>query len=274
VPEESREDAIVSTSHPEIDEVATSSLHLTGWTAGWYRAVKPVVDFALAAVMLVITAPVILLAFIMVRVTSRGPWLYTQKRLGLNGTVFTLYKIRTMYLDSERKSGPVWCVPGDPRVTQVGRLLRSSHFDELPQLVNVLRGEMSLVGPRPERPEFLAQLERALPNYRGRLAVRPGITGLAQVQQAPDADLFTVRRKLNYDLCYIERMSLSLDLRLILATILKCLGVPFLTIGRIVRLPKPDTENGHNSSAEEGRLASSPIAPEACVGLNQVAARG
>ena len=104
----------------------------------------------------------------------------------MEGKVFTIYKIRTMYQDSERHSGPTWCVPGDPRVTPVGRFLRWSHVDELPQLINVLMGEMSLVGPRPERPEFLAQLERALPDYRQRLTVRPGVTGLAQVQQPPD----------------------------------------------------------------------------------------
>ena len=108
-----------------------------------------------------------------------------------------------MYQDSERHSGATWCLPGDPRVTPVGRVLRFTHLDELPQLINVLLGEMSLVGPRPERPEFLPKLERALPDYRRRLAVRPGVTGLAQVQQPPDTDLLSVRRKLNYDLYYV-----------------------------------------------------------------------
>ncbi len=172
-----------------------------------YESIKPWLDFALALVMLLISAPIILLAVVLVRLSSRGPLIYTQKRLGLGGKVFTIYKIRTMYQDSERDGGPRWCVPGDPRVTPVGRLLRWSHVDELPQLINILKGEMSLVGPRPERPEFLDQLERALPNYRQRLTVRPGLTGLAQVQQPPDTDLSSVRRKLNYDLCYVERMS-------------------------------------------------------------------
>ena len=112
-----------------------------------------------------------------------------------------------MYQDSERHSGPTWSLPGDPRVTPVGRVLRWTHLDELPQLINVLMGEMSLVGPRPERPEFLAKLEHDLPDYRRRLAVRPGVTGLAQVQQPPDTDLASVRRKLNYDLYYVERLS-------------------------------------------------------------------
>ena len=102
---------------------------------------------------------------------------------------------------------------------------------------------MSLVGPRPERPEFLDQLERALPNYRRRLTVRPGLTGLAQVQQPPDTDLFSVRRKLNYDLCYVERMSLWLDVRVMVGTVLKCLGVPFVWIGRILQLPTESRRN-------------------------------
>ncbi len=182
-----------------------------------YEAFKPWIDCALAVVMLVVSAPIILLSLLLVRCTSRGPALYTQKRLGLAGKVFTIYKIRTMYQDSECHCGPRWCVPGDPRVTPVGRFLRRCHVDELPQLINILRGDMSLVGPRPERPEFLAQLERSLPSYRQRLNVRPGLTGLAQVQQPPDEDLLSVRRKLNYDLCYLERMNLWLDVRLILA---------------------------------------------------------
>jgi len=247
----------MSTANPEIGEVATTSVD---WAStmngtyseigevvttpsarnGRYEAVKPWIDFALASVMLFCTAPVIIFFMILMRLSSRGPWVYAQKRLGVRGAVFTLYKIRTMYQDSERDSIPRWCVPGDPRVTPVGRFLRWSHIDELPQLINVLKGEMSLVGPRPERPEFLDQLERALPNYRLRLLVRPGLTGLAQVQQAADTDLSSVRRKLNYDLCYLDRMSFWLDVRLMAGTVLKCLGVPFVWIGRILQLPDPN----------------------------------
>ena len=192
-----------------------------------YESVKPLLDFPLAALMLLVSAPIILIAMLLVRMTSRGPAIYTQKRLGQGGRTITIYKIRTMYQDCERETGPTWSLPGDARVTPVGRFLRWAHLDELPQLVNILRGEMSLVGPRPERPELVAQIERALPSYRRRLTVRPGLTGLAQVQQPPDTDLFTVRRKLNYDLYYVERMSLWLDLRVLLATVLKCSGVPF-----------------------------------------------
>ena len=151
---------------------------------------------------------------LLVRLTSRGPAVYTQKRLGYNGRVFTIYKIRTMYLGSE-PDGARWSLPGDPRVTPVGRFLRWSHLDELPQLLNVLRGEMSLIGPRPERPEIVAQLEKSLPEYRLRLLVRPGVTGLAQVLQPPDTDLNSVRRKLNFDMYYISRMSPWLDVRIV-----------------------------------------------------------
>jgi lipopolysaccharide/colanic/teichoic acid biosynthesis glycosyltransferase len=190
--------------------------------------------------MLLLTAPFILVSMLLVRLTSRGPIIYAQKRLGEEGRTITIYKIRSMYQDAERDTGAVWSLPGDPRVTPVGRFLRWAHLDELPQLVNVLRGEMSLVGPRPERPELVGPLERALPEYRRRLVVRPGLTGLAQVQQSPDTALHTVRRKLNYDLYYVERMSFWLDIRVLMATVLKCLGVPFDTIGRVLVFPGND----------------------------------
>src|SRR5262249_42757238 len=138
-----------------------------------------------------------------------------------------------------------WSLPGDPRITPIGWVLRRCHIDELPQLVNVMIGDMSLIGPRPERPELIPQLVRALPEYRNRLFVRPGITGLAQVQQPPDENLYTVRRKLNFDLCYVERMNLWLDVRLILATALKCLGFSFVAIGRILNLPDPNGDLGN-----------------------------
>jgi len=230
-------------SYPEVDEVATTPAVRNNH----YESIKPWLDFALALVMLFFAAPIIILFMVVMRLSSRGPWVYAQKRLGLGGKVFTLYKIRTMYQDSERDSIPRWCVPGDPRVTPVGRFLRWSHVDELPQLINILKGEMSLVGPRPERPEFLDQLERALPNYRQRLTVRPGLTGLAQVQQPSDTDLSSVHRKLNYDLCYVERMSLWLDVRLMAGTVLKCLGVPFSVIGRLLQLPDPNDHPGCES---------------------------
>src|SRR5262249_21310411 len=160
------------------------------------------------------TAPLILLAALLVKLTSTGPVFYTQTRVGRKGRLFTIYKIRTMIHNCESLTGPRWSIPGDPRITWIGRVLRLSHLDELPQLLNVLRGEISLIGPRRERPEFVPKLDKALPNYRGRLAVRPGVTGLAQVNLPADTDLNSVRRKLACDLYYIQKLSFWLDVRI------------------------------------------------------------
>src|SRR5262249_20621003 len=154
----------------------------------WYVPCKTALDFVAAAVLLVFAAPVIALAALLVKLTSRGPAFYTQTRVGRNGRLFTIYKVRTMMHKCESLTGPRWSLPGDPRVTRGGHFLRVTHLDELPQLVNVLRGDMSLIGPRPERPEFVPELERAVPRYRERLAVLPGVTGLAQVQLPADTD--------------------------------------------------------------------------------------
>lgn len=232
----------IRSEHSQIVEIAVGSTESDMTTKGGYELIKPWLDCSLASVLLLFSAPVIVLSAVLMRLNSPGSWIYAQKRLGLKGKVFTIYKLRTMYDGSERQTGPTWSLPGDPRVTPVGRFLRWCHLDELPQLVNVLKREMSLVGPRPERPEFLGQLERALPDYRQRLEVRPGLTGLAQVQQPPDTNLHSVHRKLNYDLCYIERMSLWLDLRLLVGTVLKCLGIPFARIGRLLQLPDPNNQ--------------------------------
>jgi lipopolysaccharide/colanic/teichoic acid biosynthesis glycosyltransferase len=148
----------------------------------WYLPCKHVVDFLGALVLAVVAAPIIALSALIVKLTSRGPAFYTQIRVGRNGKLFTIYKIRTMVDNCESLTGPRWSMPGDPRVTRFGWFLRTTHLDELPQLLNVLRGDMSLIGPRPERPEFLPELERELPAYGQRLNVRPGVTGLAQVQ--------------------------------------------------------------------------------------------
>jgi lipopolysaccharide/colanic/teichoic acid biosynthesis glycosyltransferase len=193
----------------------------------WYVRCKSGLEFAAALVLLVLAAPLMVVAGLLVKLTSRGPVFYTQTRVGRDGRLFTIYKIRTMVHDCESLTGPRWCIPGDPRVIRAGHFLRRSHLDELPQLVNVLRGEMALIGPRPERPEFLPDLERELPNYRSRLAVRPGVTGLAQIQLAPDSDLDSVRRKLKYDLYYVENVSPWLDLGILAGTALKVLGAPW-----------------------------------------------
>src|SRR5262245_5006459 len=192
---------------------------------GWYGPAKRSAEFTAALLLVVLTAPLLLLAALLVKLTSRGPAFYTQTRVGRGGRLFTIYKVRTMIHNAESLTGPRWAIPGDPRVTWVGHLLRLSHLDELPQLFNVLRGDMSLIGPRPERPEFVRELEKALPSYRQRLAVRPGVTGLAQVRLPADTDLESVRRKLQYDLYYIRELSPWLDLRLVLCTACHMLGV-------------------------------------------------
>jgi lipopolysaccharide/colanic/teichoic acid biosynthesis glycosyltransferase len=252
------------TATPEFEEVATT-LFGRATRIFSYEAVRPVVDFTLATVILLVSAPVVFAAMVLVRLTSRGPVIYTQTRLGRGGTIFTMYKIRTMYLDSERHCGPKWSVPGDPRVTPIGRILRWCHVDELPQLVNILLGQMSLVGPRPERPEIAADLEDELAGYRRRLAVRPGLTGLAQVQQPPDTSVATVRRKLNYDLLYIERINPWLDLRLIIATALKCLGVPFAAIGWVLQLPDPNAHLDRDSVASATERTAKTLVSDSCL---------
>jgi lipopolysaccharide/colanic/teichoic acid biosynthesis glycosyltransferase len=209
-------------------------------------------DIALACVLMFLTGPVILAAWVLVRLTSRGPGFYNQIRLGLGGRHFRIYKLRSMYDDCERDTGPRWATHRDSRVTPIGRVLRATHIDELPQLWNILRGEMSLVGPRPERPEIVPQLERALPCYRERLEVRPGVTGLAQVQLAPDSDLGSVRRKLACDLYYIRRVSPWLDLRIILATALNLLGIPSTVTRQILRIPGGDVvERAYRKRSDE-----------------------
>jgi lipopolysaccharide/colanic/teichoic acid biosynthesis glycosyltransferase len=205
-----------------------------------YVPVKLAADVLVASLLSLITLPLVILAALLVKLSSRGPAFYSQVRLGRNGKPFKIYKIRTMFHECELLSGPRWSTPGDARITSVGRVLRSTHLDELPQLLNVVRGQMSLIGPRPERPEFLSVLEQALPSYRRRLLVRPGVTGLAQVHLPADTDLCSVRRKLAYDLYYIQRMGPWLDLQILLCTFLYALGVPFRWSRRLFHIPAPD----------------------------------
>jgi lipopolysaccharide/colanic/teichoic acid biosynthesis glycosyltransferase len=200
----------------------------------WYVTGKVVFDFLCALALAPVVLPILLVTAVLVKLTSRGPVFYSQVRLGRNGRPFLIYKVRTMYHDCEGTSGARWSQPGDPRVTPLGRILRATHLDELPQLWNILRGDMSLVGPRPERPEFVPTLERAIPNYRGRLLVRPGVTGLAQVQLPPDSDIAGVRRKVAHDLYYIRHFSCWLDFRILVCTVFHVFGVPCHTLCRIL----------------------------------------
>lgn len=183
------------------------------------------VEAVLAATLLVLTAPLLLLCCLLVRCTSPGPAIYCQSRVGRGGRVFTLYKIRTMYHECEKSTGPRWSLPSDPRITPVGRILRKLHLDELPQLWNVVRGDMRLIGPRPERPEIVARLRECIVGYDRRHIVKPGITGFAQIHLPPDTCLRSVKNKLAYDLFYIRRRRWKFDLYILAATILKLLGL-------------------------------------------------
>jgi lipopolysaccharide/colanic/teichoic acid biosynthesis glycosyltransferase len=202
-----------------------------------YRSLKMPAEFAVAFLLLVVTAPLILLSAVLVKLTSRGPVFYSQLRLGRFGRPYRIYKIRTMVHNCESSSGARWSTPEDPRVTRLGRFLRRTHIDELPQLWNVLRGEMGLIGPRPERPEFVPALEQAIPHYSDRLLVRPGVTGLAQVQLPPDTDLKSVRRKLAYDLYYVRQFGFWLDLRILICTVFHVAGIPYSMLRELFRMP-------------------------------------
>jgi lipopolysaccharide/colanic/teichoic acid biosynthesis glycosyltransferase len=208
---------------------------MTARGSAWPSA-KRVVDCALAIVMAVLTAPLLFAAVVLVRLTSRGPAIYTQERVGQGERRFTIYKLRTMIHDCESLTGPKWCVPDDPRITPIGQVLRRLHIDELPQLLNVLRGEMSLVGPRPERPVFVAKLARKIPHYPARHAVMPGITGLAQLYLPPDIDVADVERKLTYDLYYARHADFWMDLKILFCTALKVAGLPRTAIRAILPL--------------------------------------
>jgi lipopolysaccharide/colanic/teichoic acid biosynthesis glycosyltransferase len=186
---------------------------------------KAALDRVAAAVLLIPGLPLIGLLVVLVRMTSRGPGIYRQARVGKDRRLFMMNKIRTMGIDAEDGTGAVWTRACDPRVTRLGRLLRKLHLDELPQLFNVLRGEMSLIGPRPERPEFVGVLAENIPDYLDRLTVRPGVTGLAQINLDPDTDLESVRRKLVLDLEYIHHAGFFLDVRILLCTSLRLVGL-------------------------------------------------
>lgn len=176
-------------------------------------------EAVIAAVLLVVTAPLAALTALAVRLSSPGPVLYRQTRVGLAGKTFELLKWRTMRADAESTSGPVWASgDSDPRVTTLGRLMRKTRLDEVPQLWNVLRGDMSFVGPRPERPHFVARLREVIPYYDERHTVRPGITGWAQVKFPYGSTLEDAEEKLEYDLYYVKHMSLLLDLAIVLET--------------------------------------------------------
>ncbi len=185
-----------------------------------FERFKRISDFLLAMIGVVIASPILVFAAILIKLTSRGPVIYRQSRIGLNGEVFRIYKLRTMQADAEQITGAVWARENDPRITPVGRVLRKTHIDEIPQLFNVLRGQMSIVGPRPERPEIVRDLKKLIRDYEKRLQIRPGITGLAQVWHKYDETINDVKKKIKYDLLYIKRMCLMVDLRILAQTLI------------------------------------------------------
>ena len=182
----------------------------------WAKFGKPVFDVIASAVLLMILSPLLLIIALLVKLTSDGPAIYRQERVGKDEHVFICYKFRTMVKDAEKMSGPRLAGEKDPRVTPIGRFLRRYRLDELPQLYNILRGDMSFVGPRPERPEFVKKFNERIPGYRERHRVRPGATGLAQVYGAYETDAET---KLKYDLIYVYNLSFLLDMRILFKTI-------------------------------------------------------
>ena len=184
---------------------------------GWNRVLKRATDLVLGGAGLVLAAPLMLVIAAAVRATSPGPVLLRQERMGLDGRAFRMLKFRTMRADAEAETGPVWATPDDPRRTRLGAWLRRLSLDELPQLVNVLRGEMSLVGPRPERPVFVEEFRRRFPGYMLRHKVKAGMTGWAQVNGWRGNT--SLEKRLEYDLYYIERWSLAFDLKILLLTL-------------------------------------------------------
>jgi lipopolysaccharide/colanic/teichoic acid biosynthesis glycosyltransferase len=238
-----RTDALVERTGSPADTIPARE-ERRDFTAAGAVADRPLADrvgrtlnFVLAVVALFLALPLLLLIAIAIKFTSRGPVFYTQERVGLDrrtpgmspanhrrvrdigGKPFTIYKFRTMQVDAEAHSGAVWATQNDPRVTPVGRFLRQYRLDELPQLLNVMRGEMNIVGPRPERPTIFAELREHITEYPQRQRAKPGITGLAQIYHHYDRSLDDVRTKVRFDLEYIQRRSVREDVRIMLLTV-------------------------------------------------------
>lgn len=184
-----------------------------------YAAVKRVFDITVSLAAVVLLSPLFLMTALLIKICSpRGSVIFRQIRVGKDGELFEMYKFRTMKMDAEKDSGPVWAQENDPRLIPCGKFIRKTHIDEIPQFFNVLRGEMSFIGPRPERPVFVDKFKKEIADYEKRLAVKPGITGLAQVWHRYDETIEDVRKKIKYDLLYIRRLCLWTDLRILFRT--------------------------------------------------------
>lgn len=219
-----------------------------------YHETKVFAEKAIGSVLLVFAAPVIFVIVCIVRLSSPGKGIYKQVRVGKNGRKFSIYKIRSMYQDAEACGNPRWSTLGDSRITPVGRVLRFLHLDELPQLINVARGEMSLVGPRPERPEFVEQLAITVPSYLDRLQVLPGVTGLAQINLPADESLDSVRKKVILDCEYIRTASLTLDLRIFFCTFFRMTGLRHGVAPRLFGIERDPDELASSFAARTGKI--------------------
>lgn len=227
---------------------------------------KQALDRLFGWLLLVPALPLIGLLIVLVRLSSRGPGVYSQVRVGKGGRPYTMYKLRSMRTDAEAKTGPAWSASGhDPRVTRLGYWLRRLHLDELPQLFNVVRGEMSLIGPRPERPEFVSLLADEIPGYLNRLMVAPGITGLAQINLPADTDFDSVRRKLVLDCEYIRTATLWLDVRILACTVLRMMWIKGPAVTRMLGLERM-VPLAVTADADE--LAASAAAPVSLTALS------
>jgi len=188
-----------------------------------FQEFKRMFDVTVSLIGLIISLPVVALTAAVIKIVSPGSVFFKQERVGLNGEVFYIYKLRTMRLDAEKDTGPMWAKEDDPRLIKFGKFMRKSHVDELPQLFNVLKGEMSIVGPRPERPVFVDKLSGQIKEYNKRITVKPGITGLAQVWHKYDETLRDVKKKIKLDLLYIRKMCLWVDMRILALTVVAVL---------------------------------------------------
>jgi len=185
----------------------------------YVKRLKRILDILIAVLGILIIFPLWILIAVAIKINSKGPVFYKQERCGKNGQNFNIYKFRSMVVDAEEGTGPVWADIQDHRITKSGAFLRRLHLDETPQLINIIKGEMSFIGPRPERPYFIEKLQSEYPFYQRRLKIRPGISGWAQIKQPFDTSIKDVRQKLKYDFYYIENISLRLDLKILINTI-------------------------------------------------------
>jgi len=208
---------------PEPGTIVLLSTGFIGWIVSVarrrFQQAKRVFDVIASSVGLVLISPIIAFVALLIKIVAPGPVFFKQERVGYKGRTFDIFKIRTMEVDAEKNTGPVWAKEDDPRLIKFGKIIRKLHIDELPQLLNVLKGEMSIVGPRPERPVFVEKLSSEITDYRKRINVKPGITGLAQVRHKYDETIRDVRKKVKYDLLYIKEMCFMVDFRILLRTI-------------------------------------------------------